>query len=279
MDIQMHRLVKSLCLIDRNISNASLLPPQMLELTKAVVFFKKLQQGRQTASSAHGIYLRRIGYAEWSQPVIVHMEQGDVAWGSMGDSKADVLFLLTDDKSIQLFESFEKVGFTDESYSMKRGATIQNNDESLLQFVQDLSERPELVSTDHSYSYCISHGNFYPCHVENPVIAYRDSSNIKFYEDRRIRLHTLCTSAAVPPTADKKSLISAGQRIIAAYFNVQKRFPEYSGGSEFFLPTPPSPSSSKQFRRSSAGPIAQSVVSDTLPKEAVRARANSFDFS
>jgi len=166
MSTQIHRLIKSLSL---NQHCESSLPPQVLGLTKGIIFFKKLRKGHQHVFAPSGIFIKRLDTNTWSNPAVVKLKSGDVCWGKIdGAWKADVLIAITDETVLNEIEVTGHVDFSNK-FSLRRGVVV-GPENDLNAFQLELKETPELADENHSYAYRISHGECFPCHIEDPLI-------------------------------------------------------------------------------------------------------------
>lgn len=230
VNTQLQRLSKSLMLIDEK-HHPSIVPPQLLLGTKGVLFFKKLPRGKQSTSTSTGIYFQRNGEKEWSQPLAVHMNKGDLYWGqSPKVDRVDVMVFIQDIELANKMRCFGQIGFhTDSPNRMKKGCCIENNEASFIKFTTVLSERADLTEGA-AFSYGLNNGFFFPVDIESPIVQLRDSSNIKFYNyEKNIDINKILQGPKLSLDGEKTSLIKSAHLMIRKYFDIESRFPAYAG--------------------------------------------------
>mmetsp|Transcript_12334 Transcript_12334/g.23960 ORF Transcript_12334/g.23960 Transcript_12334/m.23960 type:complete len:495 (-) Transcript_12334:468-1952(-) len=202
-------------------------PPSILENARAVVFFKKLTRGRQNSVSNSGVFFKRISKEEWSNPVAVTMNKGDVYWGRIPRvERCDIFLIISDVEVVHNFELYGQMGFSDETNKMKKGILVENSEAGLVRFTEAISETPDMLRDDDNFSFGICDGHFFSVHIENPMIRVRDSSNSKFYGDRGATAAAILSSNKFT-FVDQKGYIEEFHNYLRLYFDVAKRLPAY----------------------------------------------------
>jgi len=234
----------------------------MLNETRAVLFFKKLPRGRQTAGNSQGLFIQRNpGSAqEWSQPIAVHMASGDLYWGnSPRVDRTDIFVLVQDAAMVDAFAHYAQLGFdADTANKMKKGCCIENSEINFIRFATVLSERPDLCSGA-AFAYGVHNGHIFPVDIESPIFQLRETSTSKFYGVRRnVDLPTLLQRGLPIHDLQKSELVGDVRGCLARHFNIDKRFPAYAGqggAAEASTAAASTPAPSPQPQQSAMSPL------------------------
>ncbi|GBG29649.1 SH3 domain-containing protein PJ696.02 [Hondaea fermentalgiana] len=224
---QVQRCVKSFRLTEL-MKDLAVLPPSVMVNARAIVFFRKLPRGKQSTTTSVGIFVKRLGKEEWSNPVAVSMAKGDVYWGKLPRvDRSDILLVISDVEVVHSFELYGQTGFSDETNKLKKGVLVENSDSGVTRFTEALSERPDMLRDDDNFSFGICDGRLFSVHIENPVLRVRDSSNTKFYTSRSASAASIFSNQA-ELTAERASLVGMMHDKLRAHFDVAARLPAYA---------------------------------------------------
>jgi lipid-binding SYLF domain-containing protein len=183
-------------------------PPQLLEETKGMMFFKKIPYGKQSDSST-GIFFKRDPQSgEWSLPTTMHFSEGNVQLHNddnfAAPSKAvDVIVLINDVDTVNAFETYGQFSFDEKHRRVVRGPVINSRDkdsgasQDVLDFVTQCSTDPFFI-VHTSFAYMCIDRVWRGCAMENTVFQSRDSSNEKFYKTKSATTANLLNVAMVP---------------------------------------------------------------------------------
>jgi len=211
-------------------NHPTVIAPEIMANTEAILFFKKLSKGKQHQRNSQGVWMQRDRSCAsgWSQPAAIHMEKGDVYWAPCDRvTKADVVILIQDARLVQRFQMFGQVGLGCEKENrLGRGICFGNKEENLSFFANALEAQPEMLQQE-AFTFSIFEGNFLPVDIESPLIKFRPSSTRKFYGEARIDLDKLLTKGSAILEFTRSELVHTMQVICYRFFDLERRFPGY----------------------------------------------------
>lgn len=162
-----------------------LIPPQILENAKAVIFVRKTNQGtKKTKKPAKGLLFLKEknddhekGYS-WSLPIALSMV-GNIEVESKAQ-RCDLLCFINNERIAAQLAQQAQADFR-EDMTMGKGIVVEDL-EDLDKLVATLADRPDIDMSSGCYSYGMKKGSIFQAHLDEVRFYFRQSSNDKFYK-------------------------------------------------------------------------------------------------